>query len=142
MAKNFVEHHIQQGGIHSFYVEAGQIVKIGQMVEITANGKVQVAGAGSQKAIGVVYSGTVGIDGKNVGYSGDNGLKGDVASVVVLKPFVYLEASGLITAGDALKCEAGGTVVKLDPIADTAMQKVGLALQGANAGERFLALLG
>lgn len=139
MARNFVEHHIQQGGIHTFKVEAGQIVKVGQMVEITANGKVQVAVADSQKAIGVVYSGTVGIDGKNVGYSGD---RNEVASVVVLKPFVYLEASGLITAGDALKCEAGGTVVKFDPITDTALMKVGMALQGANIGERFLALLG
>lgn len=134
MARNFVEHHIQQGGIHTFKVEAGQ------MVEVTANGKVQVAEVGSQKVIGVVYSGTVGIDGKNVGYSGD---LDQVASVVVLKPFVYLEAGGLITAGDALKTEAGGVVVKLDSITgDTAMQKVGLALQGANIGERFLALLG
>ncbi|AWC27143.1 hypothetical protein CG478_000960 [Bacillus cytotoxicus] len=140
MAKNFVEHHIQQGGLHTFKVEAGQIVKIGEMVEITANGKVQVAGADSQKVVGVVYSGTVGIDGKNVGYSGDENM---VATVVVLKPFVYLEAGATITAGDALKTEAGGKVVKLNTVAgDTALIKIGLALQGANAGERFLALLG
>lgn len=141
MAKNFVESHIQQGAFHTFKVEAGKVVKIGDVVEITANGKVQVAGAGSQKVVGQVYSGTVGIDGKNVGYSGDENM---VATVVVLKPFVYMLAeSTTITAGDALKAGATGGVAVLDTVAgDTALNKIAMAIESGSQGQRILCLLG
>ncbi|MGG3663620.1 hypothetical protein [Bacillus gobiensis] len=140
MAQNFVESHIQQGALHTFRVQAGQTVKIGEMVEVVGDRTVKTAGFGSQKAIGIVYSGTVGVDGKAVGYSGDLNHK---ATVVVLKAFVYLEASGAITAGDSLKPADGGTVAKLDEtLGDTDLDKIGLALESASAGERFLALLG
>lgn len=140
MAKNFVESHIQNGAFHTFKVEAGQVVKIGDVVEITANGKVQIASAGSQKVIGQVYSGTVGVDGRNVGYSGDDA---QVATVVVLKPFVYMLAEEAITAGDALKAGASGGVAVLDTVGgDTALNKIAMALESGSQGERVLCLLG
>ncbi|UDK98376.1 hypothetical protein EYB33_19820 [Lysinibacillus sphaericus] len=140
MAKNFVESHIQQGAFHTFKVEAGQVVKIGDVVEITANGKVQVAGAGSQKVVGQVYAGTVGIDGRNVGYSGDNN---EVATIVVLKPFVYMLAEGAITAGDALKAGASGGVAVLNTVGgDTALNKIAMAIESGSQGQRILCLLG
>jgi len=139
MARNFVESHIQDGALHTFKVEAGQVVKIGQLVEVSATGKVQVAGADSTKVIGVVYSGTVGVDGKNVGYDGDQNM---VATVVVNKPFVYLEASGTFSAGDPLKAGANGTVVKLDTVAgDTAFELVAIALEDGVIGERARSIL-
>ncbi|MED4409030.1 hypothetical protein P5609_001395 [Bacillus licheniformis] len=143
MAKNFVEHHIQEGAFHTFKVEAGQVVKIGQVVEVTPNGGVQVAGAGSTKVLGVVYSGTVGVDGKNVGYSGDNN---EVATVVALKPLVYLEANETINAGDMVEAGTNGTIVVHNEgatyLANEGHQKIGLALQNGNAGERILIALG
>ncbi|MGI2792231.1 hypothetical protein [Bacillus cytotoxicus] len=141
MAKNFVESHIQQGAFHTFKVEAGQVVKIGDVVEITANGKVQIAGAGSQKVVGQVYAGSVGVDGRNVGYSGDNN---EVATVVVLKPFVYMLAeSATITAGDALKAGSTGGVAVLDTASgDTALQKIAMAIESGSQGQRILCLLG
>lgn len=134
MARNFVEYHIQEGALHTFKVDAGQNIKIGQMVKVTADRAVSVAGAG-ENAIGVVYSGTVGKDGLNVGYSGD---EGDVVTVVVLKPLVYLEAGGAITAGADLEAGANGAVVASAGTAPI----VAHALEGAGSGERFLALLG
>ena len=140
MARNFVEYHIQEGAFHTFKVASGQTVKIGQMVEIVGNRTVGVAGAGSTKAIGVVYSGTVGKDGLNDGYSGD---EGDVVTVVALKPLVYLEAGdGGVTAGDILKTDANGNAVALVEGTDSSFAKIGLALEDGTAGERFLALLG
>jgi hypothetical protein len=132
--RNFVEYHIQEGAFHTFKVDAGQNIKIGQMVAITGDRAVSVAGAGDN-AIGVVYSGTVGLDGLNDGYEGDNG---DVVTVIVLKPLVYLEAGGAITAGADLASGANGTVVAGDGTAP----KVGTAVAGATSGERFLAILG
>ncbi|MEK5499631.1 hypothetical protein [Bacillus sp. FSL M8-0168] len=141
MARNFVESHIQDGAFHTFKVEAGQIVKIGDVVEITANGKVQRASAGSQKVVGQVYAGTVGIDGKNIGYSGDENM---VATVVVLKPFVYMLAeSATITAGDSLKAGANGGVEVLDTVAgDTPLQKIAMAIESGVQGQRVCCLLG
>lgn len=140
MARNFVEYHIQEGAFHTFKVASGQTVKIGQMVEIVGDRTVGVAGADSDKVIGVVYSGTVGKDGLNVGYSGD---EGDVVTVVALKPLVYLEAgAGGVTAGDKLKTDANGNAVALVVGTDSDLAKVGLALEAGTAGDRFLALLG
>ncbi|MGG3623117.1 hypothetical protein ABES25_06080 [Bacillus gobiensis] len=139
MAQNFVESHIQQGALHTFRVQAGKTVKIGEMVEVAGDRTVQTAGTGSTKAIGVVYSGTVGKDGRNVGYSGDDR---EVATVVVLKPFVFLKANIAITAGDVLKADTNGGVAVVDTATSNGYDSIGLALEGATAGERFLALLG
>lgn len=133
MARNFVEYHIQEGAFHTFKVAAGQTIKIGQMVKITGNRSVSVAD-GTGTAIGVVYSGTVGKDGLNVGYSG---AEGDVVTVVVLKPLVYLEAGGTVTAGSDLEAVGAGAV---QDIATGA--KVAHAVESATVGQRFLALLG
>lgn len=141
MAKNFVEFNIPNGAFHTFKVEAGKVVKIGDVVEITANGKVQVASAGSQKVVGQVYAGSVGVDGRNIGYSGD---QNDVATVVVLKPFVYMLAeSATITAGDALKAGSTGGVEVLDTVGgDTALNKIAMAIESGSQGQRILCLLG
>lgn len=136
MARNFVEYHIQEGAFHTFKVASDQTIKIGQMVAITGDKEVSVAEVGDN-AIGVVYSGTVGLDGINEGYKGANG---DVVTVVVLKPLVYLEAGGDITAGSDLEVGAGGTVVV--PAEDSTNPVVAQAVEGATEGERFLALLG
>ncbi|WP_353853961.1 hypothetical protein [Bacillus sp. Bos-x628] len=111
------------------------------MVEITANGKVQKASAGSQKVVGQVYAGTVGVDGKNVGYNGDQNM---VASVVVLKPFVYMLAeSATITAGYSLKAGANGGVEVLDTVTgDTPLQKIAMAIESGVQGQRVCCLLG
>jgi len=134
MARNFVEYHIQEGAFHTLKVATGQTVKIGQMVTVTGDRTVSVAGAG-ENAIGVVYSGSVGKDGLKVGYVGD---EGDVVTVVALKPLVYLEAGGAVKAGDVLASGANGTVVT----SPDGSSRVALALEGANTGERFLAMLG
>jgi hypothetical protein len=134
MARNFVEYHIQEGAFHTFKVNAGETVKIGQLVSVKGNRTVGVAGAGDD-ALGVVYSGTVGLDGVNDGYQGDNG---DVVTVVVLKPLVYLEAGAGVTAGSALEAGANGTAINnagTNP-------KIGTALETKTTGERFLAILG
>lgn len=143
MARNFVEYHIQEGAFHTFKVASGQTVKIGEVVEVVGDRTVQTAGPDSQKAIGVVYSGTVGKDGLNVGYVGD---EGDVVTVVALKPLVYLEAGVDVNAGDKLASNGAGAV---KPHASTETFSageynavIGIALEGATAGERFLAMLG
>ena len=134
--KNFVEYHIQEGSFHTFKVEDGETVKIGQMVKVTGDRSVSVAGAGDN-AIGVVYSGTVGKDGRNVGYLGD---EGDVVTVVALKPLVYLEASGTITPGTDVVAGPDGTVAVATE--EAGGPAVGHALESANAGDRFLVMLG
>ncbi|TCP28797.1 hypothetical protein EV207_11523 [Scopulibacillus darangshiensis] len=143
MAQNYVEYHIPEGSLHTFYVAEGKTVKIGQMVEVVEGAKVQVAGAGSKKVLGVVYAGTVGKDGLNVGYEGD---KNEVATVVVLKPLVFLEAGGAINAGDMLEAGANGTVVAHSStstfVAGEYSQVVGIALESATSGKRFRVALG
>jgi hypothetical protein len=134
MAQNRVEYHIQDGAIFTFKVDAGQTIRIGQIVALTGDRTVSVADAGSTGLVGVVYGGTVGIDGVNEGFKGDNG---DVVSVVVLKPFVYLEAGGAITAGASLTAGANGTAVVGDGIGEN----IGTAIQDAASGERFVAFL-
>lgn len=141
MARNFVEYHIQEGAFHTFKVTAGQTIKIGQLVSISGDRSVSVAGAGS-KAIGVVYSGTVGKDGINVGYLGS---EGDVVTVIVLKPLVYLQAGGTIVAGDTLSAGASGKAVKFVEsgtyVANSGDIVIGTALEGAVLDARFLAVL-
>lgn len=136
--RNLVEYHIQDGAIFTFKVKAGQTVKIGQMVELTGDREVQVSGASSTKAIGVVYGGTVGKDGVGVGFLGD---EGDVVSVVVLKPLVYLKASGAVTAGANLVTATGGDVKVAGAVGTETGRIVGMAIQGASSGERFVAML-
>jgi Uncharacterized conserved protein (DUF2190) len=137
--RNKVEYHIQDGSLHSFKVQAGQTVKIGEIVEIASDLKVQRAGATSTKVIGVVYSGTVGIDGVNVGYQGD---KGDVATVIVLKPLVYMPAGSAVTAGAVVKSDANGKIAPLVAGTDSDLARVGIALTGATAGSDAIVALG
>jgi len=135
MAQNKVEYHIQDGGIFTFKVKAGATVKIGQLVEITGDREVAVPAGLSTKLVGVVYSGTVGIDGVGTGYKGDNG---DVVSVVLLKPLVYLTAGDAVTAGAKVSSNASGQAVATGA---TDANKVAFAITGATAGNPFLAAL-
>lgn len=135
MANNLVEYHIQDGAIFTFKVAQGQNIKIGQVVEITGDREVSVAGVDAD-ALGVVYGGTVGIDGIGEGFEGD---KEHVVSVVVFKPFVYLEAGGAITAGARLTAGANGTAVVGG--AEAVGPAFAKAIQGADSGERFVAFL-
>lgn len=142
MAQNRVEYHIQDGAIFTFKVKAGQTVKIGEIVELTGDREVQTAAANSQKVVGVAYGGTVGKDGVNVGFKGD---EGDVVSVVVFKPFVYLTASGAVTAGSFLKAAAAGkAAVHTDAGTYTVgdgKQVFGMAITGAADSAKFIAIL-
>ncbi|QFG05160.1 hypothetical protein 056SW001B_17 [Bacillus phage 056SW001B] len=141
MAQNLVEYHIQDGAIFTFKVAAGQTVKIGEFVEISGNQTVSPAADGSTKVVGIVYSGTVGIDGVGVGYSGD---QKHVVSVVALKPIVYAKAAGAIAAGDSLQTAGSGKqVATLDTATATGFEKIGMALTGASAaGEEVIVMLG
>lgn len=132
MAQNLVEYHIQDGAIFTFKVKAGSNIKIGQLVAISGDREVDVAGADAD-VVGVVYGGTVGKDGITDGFSGN---AGDVVSVVVFKPFVYLKASGAITAGARLTAGAGGTA----KVGGTG-KEFAKAIQGATDGQRFVAIL-
>jgi hypothetical protein len=137
MARNFVEYHIQEGAFHTFKVLAGQVIKIGQPVVISGDKSVSLAGSG-EKAIGIVYSGTVGKDGLNVGYEGD---EGDVVTVVLLKPIVYVEAGGTITAGNPLQVGSNGQFLHRDGTTNTG-EVVATAVTGGVAGDRIVAILG
>lgn len=140
--QNRVEIKIQEGATRTFKVAPTKTVKIGELVELTGNDfEVQtVATAGSGKVIGVVYSGTVGIDGVNVGYKGDNG---DVVTVVVLKPIVYLIAGAAINPGDTLKSDNTGKAVKIDTATDKFDAFIGRALSKATAaGQKVAVALG
>jgi Uncharacterized conserved protein (DUF2190) len=135
MARNKVEYHIQDGSLHTFKVKAGQTVKIGELVEIQGDMEVGLPSAlASQKVIGQVYSGTVGIDGLSVGYQGNNG---DVATVIVLKPITYVTAGENLVAGDVVQSNTTGKAVKI-----TTGNKVGLVLKGASSGADATVLLG
>jgi hypothetical protein len=133
MAQNKIEYHIQSGAFFTFKVDAGATLFIGQPVKVVGDMTVALAGAG-EEAVGVVYSGTVGIDGVNAGYKGANG---DVVTVVLNKPIVYLTAGGAITAGSDVEVGAGGKfVTKATGVA------VAKALSGAGAdGDKFIAYL-
>jgi hypothetical protein len=133
MARNRVEYHIQEGAFFTFKVASGQTLKIGQPVVVSGDLTVSLAGAGAD-AIGVVYSGTVGKDGVNVGYVG---AEGDVVTVVVLKPIVYLTAGGAINAGADIEVGAGGKF-----ITKATGAKVGKALTAGTLDNAFIALLG
>jgi Uncharacterized conserved protein (DUF2190) len=135
MARNKVEYHIQDGSLFTFKVKAGQTVKIGDLVEIQGDMEVGLPSAlTSQKVIGQVYSGTVGIDGLGVGYQGNNG---DVATVIVLKPITYVTAGENLVAGDVVQSNTTGKAVKI-----TTGNKVGLVLKGASSGADATVLLG
>lgn len=141
--RNRVEYRIPEDAGHTFKVKAGQVIKVGELAEITGDFEVQRASADSKKVVGVVYSGTVGVDGVNVGYQGD---KGDVVTVVLLKPLVYLTAGGTIAVGDKVKSGANGQAVKqvatATYVADEEKQVVGMALTGATSGNKFVVALG
>ena len=144
MALNSVERHIQAGGLFTFKVAAGQTVKVGQLVEISGDQTVSLASADSKKVIGVVYSGTVGVDGVGTGYVGNNG---DVVTVVSLRPIVYLTAGAAITAGSFIKAgTAGKAIAHADGgayVAGEFKQVVGMAITAASGdGVTFLATLG
>lgn len=137
MARNKVEYHIQDGAFHTFKVASGQTLKIGQPVKVTGEMTVSLAGNG-EPAIGVVYSGTVGKDGLNVGYSGN---EGDVVTVIVLKPIVYLTAGMAISPGFHIQVGDAGKFIHRDGTTNTG-EIVGIALTSANADEDFICLLG
>lgn len=144
MALNSVERHIQAGGLFTFKVAAGQTIKIGQLVEISGDQTVSLAATDSKKVIGVVYSGTVGVDGVTTGYVGNSG---DVVTVVTLRPIVYLTAGAAITAGAYLKAgTAGKAVAHADTgtyVAGEFKQVFGIALTAASGDNQvFLAALG
>ncbi|MGG5739684.1 hypothetical protein [Bacillus cereus group sp. IBL03679] len=140
--RNRVELNIPEDGIFTFKVKAGQTVKVGELVEITGDFEVQRASADSKKVFGVVYSGTVAIDGVNVGYQGD---KGDSVSIA-FKGLLYVIAGGTIVAGDKVKAGANGAAVKqvatATYVADEEKQVVGTALTGATSGNKFIVALG
>ncbi|WNL49507.1 hypothetical protein [Bacillus phage DZ1] len=132
MARNKVEYHIQAGSTFTFKVKAGSTLKIGDVVEISGAREVTTAAAGSEKVAGVVYSGTVGVDGVNVGYQGD---RGDVVTVIILRPFVYMTASEAIPAGSLIKAAGANkvAVLKVGATPDPVSQKIGLAITPASA---------
>ncbi|WPF64865.1 head scaffolding protein [Staphylococcus phage MVC_VPHSA2] len=130
MARNKVEYHIQAGSTFTFKVKAGSTLKIGDVVEISGAREVTTAAAGSEKVAGVVYSGTVGVDGVNVGYQGD---RGDVVTVIILRPFVYMTASAAIPAGAQLKAAGANKVAAIDTATDKFTSKIGLAITPASA---------
>jgi len=140
MANNIVEVHIADASMFTFKVKAGQVVKIGELVEVSGDIEVQRAGAGSEKVLGIVYSGTVGIDGLADGYDGD---KKHVATVVLIGKAnqVYVKAgTGGLVAGDSIKSDATGQGVKATLGTDSAHAIVGLVIKGAVAGERAIVL--
>ncbi|WP_144498281.1 hypothetical protein [Bacillus paralicheniformis] len=134
MARNKVEVHIPDGSNFSFKVKAGETLKIGDWVEVSGDYEVAPASGGSQKVIGMVYSGTIGIDGVNVGYQGDNG---DVVTVVIAKPIVYATVtdSAPVTAGDYLRVTSAKRVTTLDPATDTFDKAVAIALTSGGTGQ-------
>lgn len=131
MARNKVEYHIQEGAFHTFKVQTGTL-KIGQPVKIAGDMAVALAGAG-EGAIGIVYSGTVGIDGVNVGYQAS---KGDVVTVIINKPLVYLPVTASVTAGADLEVGADGKFVT-----KTNGVKVAQALTAGSATQDVIAIL-
>jgi len=137
MARNKIEYHIQEGAFHTFKVASGETIKIGNPVVVTGDLSVSLAGKGTD-AIGIVYSGTVGLDGLTVGYQGD---KGDVVTVIVLKPIVYLTAGATVTAGNDVQVGASGKFLYADGTTNTGVV-IGKALSGAVVDEDFVALLG
>ena len=137
MARNKIEYHIQEGAFHTFKVASGETIKIGNPVVVTGDLSVSLAGKGTD-AIGIVYSGTVGLDGLTVGYQGD---KGDVVTVIVLKPIVYLTAGATVAAGNDVQVGSAGKFVYSDGTTYTGVI-IGKALSGAVVDEDFVALLG
>lgn len=134
--QNKVELNIPSGALFPFKVASGT-VKIGEVVEIAGNRAVKTATADSKAVIGVVYSGTVGVDGVNVGYSSAND---DVVTVVVMKPMVYLQASGTVTAGSLLKSTGAGKVADIG--AGTFDMALGRAISGGTNGSKVIVALG
>lgn len=136
MAQNKVEYHIQDGAIFTFKVATGQTLKIGEIVTLTGDRTVgKAASTATAPAIGVVYGGTVGKDGVNVGFVGN---EGDVVSVVVFKPFVYLEAGAAVTAGTRLVSDAQGKAIAVSGV----LLPFATAVTGATAaGQKIIAYL-
>lgn len=147
MAQNLVEIHVPESANHSFAVAAGANVKIGDFVSLTSDGAVEPVATGranSNKVIGMVYSGTVGVDGVNAGYDGN---RGDVVTVIVNKPLVYATVadSAPVTAGDYLVADSAKRVATYDPAAatpDTPDMIIGRAITSGGTGERIAIMLG
>lgn len=153
MAQNLVEIHVPESANHSFAVAAGANVKIGDFVSLTSDGAVEPVATGkenSNKVIGMVYSGTVGVDGVNAGYDGN---RGDVVTVIVNKPLVYatVTSNGPVAAGDYLVTTSAKRVATYDPPTgdpdnpggtDTPDMIIGRAITSGGAGERIAIMLG
>jgi len=133
MARNRVEYYIQEGAFHTFKVNADETLFIGQPVAIRGDMTVGLADAG-EEAIGIVYSGSVGKDGVNEGYKGD---EGDVVTVVMLKPLVYLTAGGAVPAGSDVEVGDDGKFV----VASTGKVVAKAVTSAAADGEQFVAIL-
>lgn len=140
MAQNRVEVHIPHTAFFTFNVQAGQNLKIGDWVELSGDREVKAASSGSTKVVGMVYSGSVGIDGVNDGYKGDDK---NVVTVVVNKPLVYavVTDSAPVAAGDSLKVTSAKRVATLGET-DTLDMKVGMAVTSGGTGEKIVILLG
>lgn len=137
MARNKVEYHIQEGAFHSFKVNAGETLFIGQPVAVRGDMTVGLANAG-EEAIGIIYSGSVGKDGINEGYKGD---EGDVVTVVLNKPLVYLTAGGAIPAGGDVQVGDAGKFIHRDGTTNTGAV-IAKALTAASAdGDVIIAYL-
>lgn len=140
MAQNRVEVHIPHTAFFTFNIAAGQNLKIGDWVELTGDREVSAATAGSKKVVGMVYAGSVGIDGVNDGFKGDDG---NVVTVVVNKPLIYavVTNNAPVAAGDLLKVTSAKRVATLAET-DSLDQKVGMAVTSGEAGEKIVILLG
>ncbi len=150
MAQNLVEINVPDFSTHTFKVKAGTNVKIGDFVVLSENWTVEPAPTGGTNAvIGMVYSGTVGVDGVGVGYSGD---KGDVVTVIISKPLVWATVSSTkapVAAGDYLIANSAKRVATYDPptaekpeATDTPDMIIGRAVTSGGAGERIAIMLG
>lgn len=133
MARNKVEYHIQAGAFHTFKVQAGETLFIGQPVAIRGDMTVGLANEG-EEAIGVVYAGNVAKDGVNEGYKGDDG---DIVTVVMNKPIVYLTAGGAIPAGGDIQVGANGKFIHRDGTTNTGAV-IAKALTTASADGDFV----
>lgn len=136
------EYYIQKGALHTFKVGAGQTVYAGQPVDMAGDMTVKVAESG-KSIVGIVYTGSLPQDWTNYdhqrdGYSGD---KGQIVTVVVCKPLVYVTAGASIVAGNDLEVGASGIVPQpTDPL--LAGTYFGKALTGGATGEKVIIALG
>ena len=119
--QNQVEYHIRQDSEETFKVNAGEVLYIGDVVELKGDMTVGAAAADSEKVVGVVTGGTVG----NIGYRnpagnlvGQVGFSGDrkeVVNVLLNGHMIYAQVAGSPTVGAKVAAGAAGTYKVADP---------------------------